>query len=137
MYAAGFLILGIKYALFLPWWQRLLNLLPHRDDHCNLFCMLITLVSSENLGDVFWVAVIILVGHLIDNNFIMPGLWFQSKINALVPAGVLVGVRYAAFPACSFPSRAGCAEGDIDRVDSLSLRTLARREIIDPSDKPP
>jgi len=141
MYAAGFLILGIKYALFLALVAALLNLLPYIGMIiANLFCMLITLVSSETLSDVFWVAVIILVGHLIDNNFIMPRIvGSKVKINALVTLlGVLVGGAVCGVPGMflSVPALA-VLKVIFDRVDSLKpYGLLLGGETIDPSGKP-
>ncbi len=123
MYATGFLVLGIKYALFLALVAAMLNLLPYIGMIiANLFCMLITLVSSENLNDVFWVAVIIIVGHLIDNNFLLPRIvGSKVKINALVTLlGVLVGGAICGVPGM-FLSIPGLAVLKVifDRVDNL------------------
>ncbi len=123
MYATGFLVLGIKYALFLALVAAMLNLLPYIGMIiANLFCMLITLVSSENLNDVFWVAVIILVVHLIDNNFLLPRIvGSKVKINALVTLlGVLVGGAICGVPGM-FLSIPGLAVLKVifDRVENL------------------
>ncbi len=123
LYAAGFLVLGIKYALFLALVAAMLNLLPYIGMIiANLFCMLITLVSSEDLTDVFWVALIIVVGHLIDNNFLMPRIvGSKVKINALVTLlGVLVGGAICGVPGM-FLSVPGLAVLKVifDRVDGL------------------
>jgi predicted PurR-regulated permease PerM len=123
MYAAGFLMFGIKYALFLALVAAILNLLPYIGMIiANLFCMLITLVSSENMTDVFWVGMIILVGHLIDNNFLLPRIvGSKVKINALVTLlGVLVGGAICGVPGMflSVPALA-VLKVIFDRVDSL------------------
>ena len=123
MYATGFLVLGIKYALFLALVAAIFNLLPYIGMIiANLFCMLITLVSSENISDVFWVAVIILVGHLIDNNFLLPRIvGSKVKINALVTLlGVLVGGAICGVPGMflSVPALA-VLKVIFDRVDAL------------------
>ena len=141
MYATGFLVLGIKYALFLALAAAFLNLLPYIGMIIgNFFCMLITLVSSENLSDVFWVAVIILVGHLIDNNFLLPRIvGSKVKINALVTLlGVLVGGAICGVPGMflSVPALA-VLKVIFDRVDSLKpYGLMLGGETINPSDKP-
>ncbi len=141
LYASGFLILGIKYALFLALVAAMLNLLPYIGMIiANLFCMLITMVSSENLSDVFWVAVIILVGHLIDNNFLLPRIvGSKVKINALVTLlGVLVGGAICGVPGMflSVPALA-VLKVIFDRVDSLKpYGLLLGGETMDPSGKP-
>ncbi|HYG17464.1 MAG TPA: AI-2E family transporter, partial [Ohtaekwangia sp.] len=55
--------------------------------------MLITMVSSQNLSDVVWVAVILAAVQFIDNNFLMPMIVGNKvRINALVTiVGVVVG----------------------------------------------
>lgn len=92
--STGFLILGIKYALFLALVAALLNLIPYIGIIvANIFCMLITLVFSENIYDVMWVGAILAFVQLIDNNFLVPLIvGSKVKINALVTLlGVLVG----------------------------------------------
>lgn len=90
----GFLILGIKYAVFLALVAALLNLVPYIGMLiANIFCMLITLVSSPYLSDVVWVAVILAVVQFIDNNFLIPlVVGNKVRINALVTiVGVVLG----------------------------------------------
>jgi predicted PurR-regulated permease PerM len=90
----GFLILGIKYAIFLALVAALLNLIPYIGMLiANLFCMLITLVSSENISDVIWVAVVLAAVQFVDNNFLMPLIVGNKvRINALVTiVGVVIG----------------------------------------------
>ncbi|MBL0745002.1 AI-2E family transporter [Chryseolinea lacunae] len=92
--ALGFLILGIKYAIFLALVAALLNLIPYIGMLiANIFCMLITLISSDNLSDVVWVAVILAAVQFIDNNFLMPMVvGNRVRINALVTiVGVVIG----------------------------------------------
>jgi len=92
--SAGFLILGIKYAIFLGLVAAMLNLIPYIGMLvANVFCMLITLTSSENLSDVLWVGVILAAVQFIDNNFLMPLIvGSRVKINALAAiVGVFVG----------------------------------------------
>jgi predicted PurR-regulated permease PerM len=90
----GFLVLGIKYAIFLALVGALLNLIPYIGMLiANVFCMLITMVSSDNLSDVVWVAIILAVVQIIDNNILMPMIVGNKvRINALVTiVGVVVG----------------------------------------------
>lgn len=90
----GFLILGIKYAIFLALMAALLNLVPYIGMLiANIFCMLITLVTAENPSDALWVAAILAVVQIIDNNFLIPLIVGNKvRINALVTiVGVVVG----------------------------------------------
>lgn len=90
----GFLVLGIKYPIFLALLAALLNLIPYVGIFvANIFCMFITLVSSDNLSHVLWVGIILGVVQFIDNNFGMPLIVGNKvRINALVTIiGVLVG----------------------------------------------
>lgn len=92
--AIGFLILGIKYAIFLALVGALLNLIPYVGMlTANAFGMLITMVSSDNLSDVLWVAIIFAVVQVIDNNLLIPLIVGNKvRINALVTiVGVVVG----------------------------------------------
>lgn len=97
----GFLILGIKYVVFLALLAALLNLIPYVGMLvANIFCMVITLVSSEDPKLVLWVGVVLAVVQIIDNNFTMP--WIvgnKVRINALVTiVGVLVGGALCGIP---------------------------------------
>jgi predicted PurR-regulated permease PerM len=92
--AVGFLILGIKYAIFLALISALLNLIPYVGMLiANLFSILITLISSPDVSDIFWVAAILSGVQLIDNNILLP--WIvgsKVRINALVTIiGILIG----------------------------------------------
>lgn len=121
--SVGFLILGIKYALFLALISALLNLVPYIGMiAANIFCMLITLVSSENLGDVLWVGVVLALVQLIDNNFLMPFIvGSKVRINALATLlGVLVGGALCGIPGM-FLAIPGIAVLKVifDRVDGL------------------
>ncbi|MEO7991161.1 MAG: AI-2E family transporter [Chryseolinea sp.] len=91
---AGFLILGIKYAVFLALLAALLNLIPYVGMlTANVLCMIITLTSSENISDVLWVGGILAVVQIIDNNVSMPLIVGNKvRINALATIlGVLIG----------------------------------------------
>lgn len=108
----GFLILGIKYAVFLALLAALLNLIPYVGIIvANVICMLITLVSSENMSDALWVGAILAVVQFLDNNFGMPMIvGTKVRINALVTilgvfiGGALCGVpgMFLAIPALAF-----------------------------------
>lgn len=99
--SVGFLIIGIKYAIFLALLAALLNLIPYVGMLvANIFCMVITLVSSDEPNKVLWVGVVLAVVQIIDNNFTMP--WIvgnKVRINALVTiVGVLVGGALCGIP---------------------------------------
>ena len=97
----GFLVLGIKYAIFLALLAALLNLIPYVGMLvANIICMVVTLVSSENISDALWVGVILAVVQFIDNNFGMPLIVGNKvRINALVTiVGVLVGGALCGVP---------------------------------------
>lgn len=92
--AAGFLILGIKYAVFLAVFAALLNILPYIGMLiASIFCMLVTLTTSDKLSEPIWVLVVLLVVQFIDNNIIMPKIvGSKVRLNALMTiAGVVVG----------------------------------------------
>lgn len=97
----GFLILGIKYAIFLALLAALLNLIPYVGMLvANIICMVVTLVSSENISDVLWVGIILAIVQFIDNNFGMPLIVGNKvRINALVTIiGVLIGGTLCGVP---------------------------------------
>jgi predicted PurR-regulated permease PerM len=108
----GFLILGIQYAIFLALVAAILNLIPYIGMLiANVFAMLITLVTSEQLSDVMWVAIVLAAVQFIDNNFLMPLIVGNKvRINALVTiigvvvGGTLCGVggMFLAIPAIAF-----------------------------------
>jgi predicted PurR-regulated permease PerM len=90
----GFLILGIKYAVFLALLAAFLNLIPYIGMIvANVICMLITLVSSDDIGTMLWVGGILGIVQVFDNNFGMPFIVGNNvRINALVTiVGVLIG----------------------------------------------
>jgi predicted PurR-regulated permease PerM len=97
----GFLILGIQYAVFLALLAALLNLIPYVGILvANVICMITTLISSDNIGDVIWVGVILALVQLFDNNFGMPVIvGTKVRINALVTIlGVLLGGMLGGIP---------------------------------------
>jgi predicted PurR-regulated permease PerM len=92
--SAGFLILGIRYAIFLGVLAAILNMIPYIGMLiASVFCALITLTTSTELTDIVGVLVILTVVQFIDNNIIMPKVVSSKvKINALITIlGVLVG----------------------------------------------
>lgn len=97
----GFLILGIKYAVFLALLAAILNLIPYVGILvANLLCMAVTLLTSDNIGDVVWVGVILGIVQIFDNNFGMPVIVGNKvKINALTTIiGVLIGGALCGIP---------------------------------------
>jgi predicted PurR-regulated permease PerM len=97
----GFLIIGIKYAVFLALLASLLNLVPYVGILvANVLCMATTLLTSDNLADVVWVGVVLGLVQLFDNNFGMPLIVGNKvKINALVTIiGVLIGGALCGIP---------------------------------------
>ena len=97
----GFLILGIKYAIFLALLAALLNVIPYVGMLvANIMCMGITLITSENIRDALWVGIILAAVQFIDNNFGMPMIVGNKvRINALVTiVGVLVGGALCGIP---------------------------------------
>jgi predicted PurR-regulated permease PerM len=92
--SAGFLVLGIHYAILLGVIAAILNMIPYIGMLiAAVFCMLVTLTTSSQLSDVIWVAVILTAVQVIDNNIIMPTVVSSKvKINALLSIlGVLIG----------------------------------------------
>ncbi|NOT76032.1 MAG: AI-2E family transporter [Cyclobacteriaceae bacterium] len=123
--SAGFLILGIKYAVFLGLVAALLNLIPYIGMLiANLFCMTITLISCEVISgsDVLWVGIILAAVQFVDNNFLMPMIvGSKVRINALATiVGVLVGGALCGVPGM-FLSIPGLAVLKVifDRVEGL------------------
>ncbi|HZY81993.1 MAG TPA: AI-2E family transporter [Cyclobacteriaceae bacterium] len=97
----GFLILGIKYPVFLALLAAILNLIPYVGILvANVICMLTTLLTSDNIRDVVWVGVVLGLVQLFDNNFGMPVIVGNKvKINALVTIiGVLIGGALCGVP---------------------------------------
>jgi predicted PurR-regulated permease PerM len=108
----GFLILGIKYPIFLALVAAILNLIPYIGMLiANVFAILITVVSNDNSMLAIWVAVVLAAVQLIDNNFLMPLIVGNKvRINALVTilgvviGGTLCGIggMFLAIPAIAF-----------------------------------
>lgn len=121
--ATGFLIFGIKYPFFLGLVAAFLNIVPYIGMLiANIFCILITLISSENINDVFYVAGVLSGVQLIDNNFLMPYIvGSKVRINALaIILGFLTGGALAGIPGM-FLAVPGLAFMKVlfERVDTL------------------
>lgn len=119
----GFLIIGIKYAVFLAVFAAILNLLPYVGMLiATVFCMLVALASSSNPADALWTFAVLTIVQFIDNNIIMPKVvGSKVKINALVTIlGVLVGAALCGIPGMflSIPAIA-ILKVIFDRIDEL------------------
>lgn len=137
----GFLILGIKYAVFLALLAALLNLIPYVGMLvANIICMVVTLISSENISDVLWVGIILAAVQFIDNNFGMPlVVGNKVRINALVTIiGVLIGGALCGVPGM-FLAIPGLAVLKVifDKVPGLKPWGLLLGDEIESSDKKP
>lgn len=126
--SAGFLILGIKYPIFLAMVAALLNIVPYIGMLiANIFCVLITLVSSDPSINVIWVAVILSAVQIVDNNVLMPFIvGSKIKINALaLILAVVIGGALCGIPGM-FLAVPGLAMMKVvfERVDSLKPWSL-------------
>ena len=92
--SVGFLIVGIKYPIFLALVAAILNLIPYIGMLiANIFTVLITIVSTDDPANALWAAIVLAAVQFIDNNFLMPLIVGNKvRINALVTIiGVVVG----------------------------------------------
>lgn len=134
--STGFLVFGIKYPIFLALVAALLNIVPYIGMLvANIFCILITLISSENVHDIFYVAGVLAGVQIIDNNILMPLIVGNKiRINALaIITGVLVGGALAGVPGM-FLAIPGIAlmKVTFERVDNLKpWATLLSDENVD------
>jgi predicted PurR-regulated permease PerM len=97
----GFFILGIKYKVLLALIAALLNLIPYVGIFtANIFCMLTTMVTSDDPKDILWVGLILGMVQIFDNNFGMPMVVGNKvRINAMVTIiGVIVGGTLCGIP---------------------------------------
>lgn len=121
--AVGFLILGIKYPIFLAVFAAVMNLLPYIGMLiASIFCVLITLTASPEVSDAVWVLVILIGVQFLDNNIIMPNVvGSKVKLNALMTILVVLLGGALAGIAGMFLSIPGIAILKIifDRVDTL------------------
>lgn len=119
----GFIILGIQYAIFLGVLAAILNMIPYIGMLiASIFCVLITLTTSTEIGDIIGVIGILTVVQFLDNNIIMPRVVSSKvKINALITIlGVLIGGALAGISGMflSIPTIA-IIKVIFDRVDDL------------------
>ena len=141
MNTIGFLVLGVKYAIFLALLAALLNLIPYVGMLvANIICMVITLISSDNISDVLWVGIILAAVQFIDNNFGMPLIVGNKvRINALVTiVGVLIGGALCGIPGM-FLAIPGLAVLKIifDKVPDLEAWGLLLGDEVASSEKKP
>ncbi len=97
----GFLIIGVKYAIFMALLAALLNLIPYIGMlTANILCMVITLISADSLSSVLWVGVVLAIVQVLENNFGMPLIVGNKvKINALATIiGVVIGGTLCGVP---------------------------------------
>lgn len=121
--AVGFFIFGIQYAIFLAVFAAVLNLIPYIGMLiASVFCMAVTLTTSDSSSAIIWTGAILIIVQFIDNNFIMPYIvGSKVRINALVSiVGVLVGGLVAGLSGMflSIPVMA-IMKAVFDRVDNL------------------
>jgi predicted PurR-regulated permease PerM len=92
--SVGFIILGIKYAIFLALVGALLNIVPYIGMIiANIICIIVTIMSSNNNADAIWVAIVLMGVQIIDNNILMPLIVGNKvKLNALA---IIIGVLVA------------------------------------------
>jgi predicted PurR-regulated permease PerM len=98
--SAGFLILGIKYPIFLALISALLNIVPYIGMLiANIFCLAITLMASSDISLGPWVVIVLTAVQLVDNNILMPYIvGSKVRLNALaIILGVLTGGALAGF----------------------------------------
>ncbi len=95
-----FLIIGIKYAIFLGVLTGVLNILPFIGIYSGMiFTALITLTTAASMSQIVWVLIGLLSIHFVDSNFLMPRIvGSKVKINALITilgaisGGLLLGI---------------------------------------------
>ena len=138
--AAGFLIFGIKYPFFLALVGALLNIIPYIGMLiANIFCIVVTLISSDNISDALIVAGVFAAVQVIDNNILMPlVVGNKIRINAIaIITGVMVGGALAGIPGM-FLALPGIALMKVlfERVEDLKpWATLLGDETVDDSVK--
>ena len=94
MYSTGLLIIGIEYAILLGIIGALLNIIPYIGGVIAVILyMLIAFTTKDSASYVFWVAMLFVIVHAIDNSYIIPKVVASKvKINALVAiTAVLTG----------------------------------------------
>ena len=95
-----FLLIGIKYAVFLGIFTGILNIIPFVGIYSGIvFTVLVTLTTPASFGQLLWIVAGLLAIHFVDTNFLMPRVvGSKVKINALVTivgavtGGILIGI---------------------------------------------
>jgi predicted PurR-regulated permease PerM len=89
----AFWIIGIKYAVLLGILVALFNLIPYVGIFSALLLSCLITFATGTIQHVFWVAVSVVLIHLIDSNFFLPTIvGSKVKLNALVSfVGILLG----------------------------------------------
>jgi predicted PurR-regulated permease PerM len=98
--ASGFLLLGLKYAVFLALLGALLNIVPYIGMIiANIICAIITLMSMPDPTYVLYAAAVLAGVQIIDNNILMPLIvGSKVKLNAMaIILGVLVAGAVCGF----------------------------------------
>jgi predicted PurR-regulated permease PerM len=121
--AVGFLVIGIKYPIFLALVGAILNIVPYIGMIiANIICLVITLMSASNPTHALWAAMVLAGVQLIDNNVLMPLIvGNRVKLNALaIILGVLVAGGLCGIPGMflAIPSLA-LLKVIFERVDHL------------------
>lgn len=90
----GFLLIGIKYPIFIAMVGALLNLVPYIGMIiANLIGVFITLMAMKDPSNALWVAGVFTSVQLLDNNVLMPMIVGNKvKLNALA---IIIGVLIA------------------------------------------
>ena len=92
--STGFLLLGIKYPIFLGLVAAMLNIVPYIGMLiANIFCVIVALISSDPSINVLWVFGILGAVQIVDNNILMPLIVGNKiRINAMaIILGVVIG----------------------------------------------
>jgi predicted PurR-regulated permease PerM len=95
-----FLVIGIKYAVFLGVLTGILNILPYVGIYSGMiFTALITLTTAASMSQITWIFIGLWCIHFVDANFLMPRIvGSKVKINALITmlgaisGGLLIGI---------------------------------------------
>lgn len=118
-----FMVIGIKYAVFLGVLTGILNIIPFIGIYSGIiFTALVTLTTSASTSQVVWIFAGLLIVHFIDANFLMPKVvGSKVKINALITilgavvGGFLIGIAGVFF---ALPTIAIC-KIIFDRIEEM------------------
>ena len=93
MNVLGFVILGVKYAFLLGVITAILNLVPYLGIFIACVLSMLITFTTNTSGTVLGVAIVVVIVHLIDSNFLFPKIvGSKVKMNALATIfGVIVG----------------------------------------------